>query len=229
MVIGNGMIAKSFDSYINDDDYLIFASGVSDSTTTNIVLFEKEKNLLSEILKNSQDKIFVYFSTCSIYDEAMKNNAYVCHKLEMESLIKSGHNNYHIFRVSNPIGKTKNKKTFLNYFIQQLKSNSIIELWENSYRNIIDIDDMYAICNYILKKGIYRNEIVDIANPENYSIDFIINTIENHLTIKGNYIKINRGSNPKINTSITKEIINVLGINIDKNYLEIILKKYFDE
>lgn len=229
MVIGNGMIAKSFDSYINEDDYLIFASGVSDSTTTSIDLFEKEKTLLNETLDRSQDKIFVYFSTCSIYDEKMRNNAYVCHKIEMENLIKTRHNNFHIFRVSNPIGKTKNQKTFLNYFIHQIKNGSTIELWENSYRNILDIDDMFVICNYILKKGIHRNEVINIANPENYSIVFIINTIENHLKIKGNYIKLNKGSKPKINTDITKDIISVLGINIDNNYLETILKKYFDK
>jgi len=229
MVIGNGMIAKSFDTYQNEDGYLIFASGVSDSTTTKIDSFEKEKKLLIESLNNSQDKIFVYFSTCSLYDETMKNNAYVCHKIEMENLIKNKHNNYHIFRVSNPIGITANKKTFLNYFIQHIKENTIIELWENSYRNIIDIDDMYAICNYILKKGIYRNQVVNIANPENYSIGFIIDTIENHLKTKGNYIKIKKGSSPTINTDITKEIMNVLGIIIDRNYLEIILNKYFDK
>jgi len=36
MVIGNGLVAKSLYPYKNNNNYLIFASGVSNSTCTDI-------------------------------------------------------------------------------------------------------------------------------------------------------------------------------------------------
>ncbi len=41
MVIGNGLVARSFDSYAQDDRFLIFASGVSNSKSSTDEDFKK--------------------------------------------------------------------------------------------------------------------------------------------------------------------------------------------
>jgi hypothetical protein len=45
MIVGNGIIGNRFRFDFNDDDYLIFASGVSDSTEENLNEFYREENL----------------------------------------------------------------------------------------------------------------------------------------------------------------------------------------
>ncbi len=50
MVIGQGLVAKGFSSYQADNNYLVFASGVSNSSDKDIANFEREKKLLHEII-----------------------------------------------------------------------------------------------------------------------------------------------------------------------------------
>ena len=83
MVIGNGLVAKGFSAYNRDSNIVVFASGVSNSTTTSEAAFSREAGLLSEILRQHTEKKIVYISTCSIYDESLNDSAYVRHKLAM--------------------------------------------------------------------------------------------------------------------------------------------------
>lgn len=50
MVIGNGMIAQRFASYKHNDDYVIFASGVSNSRMKDDVAYEREIKLLADTI-----------------------------------------------------------------------------------------------------------------------------------------------------------------------------------
>jgi hypothetical protein len=80
MVIGNGMVAIRFESYKTNDEFLIFASGVSNSKNINPEVYERELILLQRSIQENREKIFVYFSTCSIYDPEEENSKYVLHK-----------------------------------------------------------------------------------------------------------------------------------------------------
>src|SRR5687768_6321770 len=101
MVIGNGMIATRFNSYSTNEKFVIFASGVSNSVTTNSAHFAREDQLLHSVIEKNPNKTLVYFSTCSIYDHSMVQSPYVLHKLKMEETITATHPNFIIFRVSN--------------------------------------------------------------------------------------------------------------------------------
>lgn len=227
MVIGTGMIATEFKSYQADDNYVIFASGVSDSTHAREDAFERESKLLNEIIEQHQDKVLVYFSTCSIYDISMKNSAYVNHKLKMEEMIILRHSSYLIFRLSNVVGKTNNQHTVVNFFIRNILAKQPFEVWQHASRNIIDIDDMYRACDEILQNKLYTNTILNIANPHNYNVLFIIETIETHFKAKGNQILVPKGSGPIIDTSIVDQIFRKFSINFGPDYFSKLLQKYF--
>jgi nucleoside-diphosphate-sugar epimerase len=229
MVIGNGMIANAFKTYIDDSKYIIFASGVSDSSNLKQSEFDREEKLLNEIINLNRDKVLIYFSTCSIYDEISKSTPYVLHKIKMEKTINSTKINHIIFRVSNPIGFTKNIKTFFNYFVDKINNGEQFELWNNSYRNIIDIEDMYKLCNYIIKENKYVNTTINIANPINYKIQFIINEIEKYFNKLSNSKIIEKGSEPIIDTTISKEVLDILKIKINEGYVAKMLTKYSKE
>ena len=90
MIVGDGLIARAFkDSKLNYDDYIIFASGVSNSNETNINEFIREKKLLINILNQYPEKKIIYFN--SVLSET-KSNDYYIHKCRMVDIIKISNN-----------------------------------------------------------------------------------------------------------------------------------------
>lgn len=227
MVVGKGMVAKGFSSYEKNNEVLIFASGVSNSTNKDIAKFEKEKTLLLEIMATNPGKQLVYFSTCSVYDESIRESPYVLHKLQMESIIERAHSNFLIFRVSNIAGRTKNPHTILNYFFTHIKDGVHFNLWENAKRNIISMDDLFILCNKIIEQHLFKNEIINVANPVSYDVKYIVSALEKFIGKKGNYTLIQKGSGPQINLSKIKHCMNNLDMHFNDEYLQNILQQYF--
>ena len=96
------MIARAFAPvYSDNQDVVIFASGVSNSSETRQEAFEREKALLSHWARGGHR--LVYFSTCSVADPSQIRKPYVRHKLEMESIVE-GTGSYVIFRLPQIVG-----------------------------------------------------------------------------------------------------------------------------
>jgi nucleoside-diphosphate-sugar epimerase len=227
MVIGNGMVAKRFESYQKDDQFLIFASGVSNSKSINQAAYGRELTLLQKTIGENQEKILVYFSTCSIYDPGEENSKYVLHKKQIEQLIQTNLEQFYIFRVSNLVGRSGNRNTILNFYVYHILNAINFDLWTNATRNLIDIDDMYRIVDDFLKKGVNQNNIINIANEKSYPTGQIIDTIESFLETRANYIPIAKGNDFVIDVSVIKPVVKDLGIRFEKNYLPNLLRKYY--
>ena len=227
MVVGNGLIARGFQDYADDDTVIIFASGVSNSANTDIAAFNREQRLLEDTIAANKHRKIVYFSTCSIYDPSLQHSAYVQHKLAMENIIAASHNDYLVFRISNLAGKTDNPHTVFNFFIQHIESGKPFQVWKKATRNIIDISDALLICGHIINNSLFSNQVVNIANPVNYPVIDIVTTIEHYFGKKGNYTLVDKESNPIIDIHPIDKIITDLAINFDRNYLERTIKKYF--
>lgn len=227
MVIGNGMIAHMFMSYENEKDIIIFASGVSNSKDTRDDNFLREFQLLNQTIKDNPDKTLVYFSTCSIQDDDLALSPYVIHKKKIEEYIKQNAPKHYLFRISNLAGVSNNPYTLLNYFILNILREQPLTVWKNAYRNIIGIDDMYALVNFFLQENKNINSTINIANPENYSVPNILACIEMHLNKKGIYNEIERGDNYTIDTSIIDPVIKKLDIQFHDDYLSSLLKMYY--
>ena len=227
MVVGSGMIAKAFSSYASNNEVVIFASGVSNSASTKPSDFHREQELLENTMQLSAPGKLIYFSTCSIYDPSLQDSAYVRHKLIMERLVESTAASYIIFRVSNPIGFTSNAHTVLNYFIEHIKTQSHFQVWKHASRNLLDVEDMFTICDNLINNGEYNNSVINIANPANYPVLLIIEMIEKHFKSKGNYALIEKGSSPLIDTSFIESLFPKLQIEFNNTYLPALLQKYF--
>lgn len=227
MVIGKGMVAKRFESYQTDDQFLIFASGVSNSKTVNPEAYERELTLLQGSMEKNPEKILVYFSTCSVYDPDEQNSRYVLHKKQIENLVQANQERFYIFRVSNLVGHSGNRNTVLNFFVYHILNGINFDLWVNAARNLIDIDDMYKIADHILKKGILQNQVINIANTETYTTREIITAIEGLWNTKANYIPIPKGNPFIIDLAMTRPIMKELAIRFGKDYLINLLRKYY--
>jgi len=228
MVIGNGMIAKRFETYQDKNQFVIFASGVSNSKSTNDDEYKRETELLQTTIATNKEKTIVYFSTCNIYDPSENKSKYVSHKKKIEKYIINSKCNYYIFRVSNAVGKSKNPNTILNFFVYHILNKINFDLWYNATRNLIDVDDIYQIIHFILQGNLFPNQIINIANPTNYSVRDIVTHIEDFRKIKATYSKIKKGCSFDIDISLIEPIIQRIPIQFGEDYVSRLLQKNYD-
>jgi nucleoside-diphosphate-sugar epimerase len=177
MIVGNGMIAKVFESYQNNSSVLIFASGVSNSLEKNVHNYNREELLLKKAISENNNQSIVYFSTCSIGDTSINQSQYVIHKLKMESVIKMLASNFFIFRLPQVVGNS-NSPIFINYLLNSVISDESIDIYKNSTRNLIGINDVFEICDYIINNNKFINQITNIATPYNLDVSDIVEEVE---------------------------------------------------
>lgn len=176
MIIGRGLIANQF-LESDREDVIFFASGVSNSLEKDPIQFKREKDLIESTINLYPKRLFIYFSTCSIYDSSKYNSPYVLHKLHMEEVVKEYAKNYLILRVSNAVGSGGNPNLLMNYFYNQINNKKTLNIHRYATRNLIDVEDVRNITlNYIaLNKW---NRIINVAYKESYFISEIILAFE---------------------------------------------------
>ena len=189
MIIGNGLIASLFRE--NDkENSVFFASGVSNSLETEKSAFLREENLLRKSLEENPDKIFIYFSTCSIYDSSKNGSLYVNHKLRMEQIVEELSRKFLILRVSNAVGKGGNTNLLMNYLVNAFQQEKEITIHTLATRNLIDADDIKKITLKLVKENIL-NKIINVAYLENFSTSEILEILEKYFnkTAKTSLVK----------------------------------------
>ena len=165
MIIGNGLIAKKCKS-IDGEDVIIFASGVSNSSETDIREYDRETNLL---LDQDKNKRLIYFSTCSIFDTNYTGEKYIQHKLNTETLIKNEFKKYSIFRLPNVVGKSNNKHTLFNYITNKIQNEEEIVTFRNCFRYLLDVKDLWWIIRNNLK-----NDIINVTLDDPIEVVYLI-------------------------------------------------------
>ena len=227
MIIGNGMLAKAFESFHKRTyNYIIFASGVSNSNETSFENFNREKELLLEVLEQYKDKTIVYFSSCSIYDSSLTNSLYVYHKMCMERLVRENSKNYLIARLPQVIGKTYSP-TIVNFLFNKIKNRECFSIFGKAHRNFIDVDDVVKVTNYLLKEGLFINSLVNLASTHHTSMYELILYLEKISNQRAFYNVENKGSRYFIDVSILQDVYQKLGIKFDKDYVEKVINKYY--
>ena len=221
MIIGNGLLAKAFSKKILDDDILIFASGVSDSNTTDENSFKREFNLISDLMLNNKSKKLVYFS--SVFTDDI-DNPYFNHKKEIENHIIENHKDFYIFRLPQIVGFGGNSNNIINLFVNNILSNTKITIWETK-RCIIDIEDIVEIVELTIKNKT-TNKVYNISEIECISVSDIVKIIEEILNKKALIDIVDKKTGFSIPNSLEiEEIINDLNFKRD-GYIKKILRKY---
>jgi nucleoside-diphosphate-sugar epimerase len=223
MIMGKGMIANAFKDYQDDTNILVFAAGVSNSGETDEKSFEREFLLLKQSLK--YDMCLIYFSSCDVIDNTyLLNNAYYRHKVFIEKYIERNSSCYWIFRLPQVYGPSDNKNTLINYFVEKIINEEKFDLFVNHYKSIISTSDVFQICDYVIKNGIKKNNVINVFNTNQMSALEIVSVIEEILHKKARF-EINYEKRLlKYNDNIVNKIAKQLGIEFDNYYLYNILK-----
>lgn len=225
MIIGNGLIASLFTD-CDQENIIFFASGVSNSLETKKEEFLREENLIRKTIAENPNKVFIYFSTCSIYDSSKAESQYVLHKLKMEQIIIQLCPQYLILRLSNAVGNGGNPNLLMNYLVRSVKNNEIINVHTKATRNLIDVEDIKNITNQLIDKQ-YFNKIINIAYPENYTIIEILEIMEKFYQTKLYLNLVKSGSGYGIDTHDVESYFIQHVLTNKETYLYKILEKYY--
>ncbi len=225
MIVGNGLIASLF-TECDQENIIFFASGVSNSLETKKEEFLREENLIKKTIIENPNKVFIYFSTCSIYDSSKVESQYVLHKLKMEQIIIQLCPQYLILRLSNAVGNGGNPNLLMNYLVRSVKNNEIINVHTKATRNLIDVEDIKNITNQLIDKQ-YFNKIINIAYPENYTIIEILEIMEKFYQTKLYLNLVKSGSGYAIDTHDVESYFIQHALTNKETYLHKILEKYY--
>lgn len=219
MIVGSGLISSGFEN-VNLNNYIIFASGVSDSNEIDYFKFKREKDLLIYYLENFKNKTLVYFNSIVALNNI--DTPYFNHKNELINLIKT-YDNYKIYNVPQVFGKNGNKNNLVNYFVHCLKNKQRIFIQKETYRSIIDINDLK---NIVLKTLKTEYKILNLAYIEILTALEILEIISDVYNITPIFTEIESGySICSENDEIINEVLEEL--NIEKhNYTKLVIEKY---
>lgn len=225
MIVGRGLVASLFTN-CDREDTVFFASGVSNSLETRTEEFSREENLIKQTIAENPDKVFVYFSTCSIYDSSKTESNYVLHKLKMEQTVKNLSQNFLILRVSNAVGKGGNPNLLMNYIVNAVKNNETINVHTQATRNLIDAEDVKNITFKLLDKKEF-NKIINVAYIQNYSVIEILELVKNFYNIEPSIHLIKSGSGYEIQILDVEKYFIRNNLSVKEEYLRNILFKYY--
>jgi nucleoside-diphosphate-sugar epimerase len=226
MLIGRGLIAKSFADMANRTDVTIFASGVANSLETRESEFERERQLLlAECEKNKG--LFVYFGTASVHDKAEQARAYVRHKLAMEELVISRCAAFNIFRLPQVVGRSANGATLIEYFRAQILSGESFQVWSNARRRLIDIDDVGRICRHVIASGSVHSSVIDLVPSVSITAPEIVRELEAILGLAANCTFVPRGGDLEVETSKMEDLMRQVGLKFDADYPRALIRKYY--
>lgn len=233
MVIGNGLLAKAFKQYENDNEVIIFASGVSNSSETSESEFEREGSLLKSLA--NKNVLLVYFSTCSMYDPTIQMSKYVRHKMRMERMISIYFNKSIIFRLPNVVGRTKNPNTFFNFIKNKIEHGDSIPVHIDASRHLVDIDDLTLLLPGIIEtyksvnEVIKFNKTIEVSFDDKTMVSDIVKIMLDIMNKKNDIEIIYGGSDYDFNRKYFSDYLNSINYEVQENYTYNLLKKYLSE
>jgi NDP-hexose 4-ketoreductase len=187
-VIGGGMIARAFvNSQIETDDVVLFAAGVSRSTATEAAEFQREADLLHEVIGDARAgrRRLIYFSTASAHlygngDGSPRSEegpvhpttAYGRHKVGMEKAIRASGVDHLILRVTEVVGPHQRRHQLLPALFCQV-AEGMVTVYRGVRRDLIDVADLVAITGELLSSDLHR-ATVNIASGHPVTAEEIV-------------------------------------------------------
>ena len=228
IIIGSGLIARAFVPQLTAlPGAWVYAAGVSNSSCIDPREFERERARLAEALAAAPHaSLFLYFSTCSVDDPAVRESAYVRHKLAMEHLVRQ-RDRHLVLRLPQLAGKTPNPHTLLNHLYARIVRSERFAIWRGATRNIIDVDDVARVVTDLVVSENACGETINVANAHSYGIFAVVRLLEEVTGHKGIFDIIDRGTGYAIDIDRIQAALQRCRLSFPEDYLLQVIRKYY--
>lgn len=202
MVLGSGLIARAFEHFRDDARVLIFASGVSNSSTATEADYARERNLLLQ--QTGTTARLVYFSTCSLFDPALQKSGYIRHKLQMEELVRSRFPDHLILRLPNVVGHTPNPHTLTNHIRNCLLSGEPLTIQTKACRYLMGVDMAATACTPLILCPAPDERTVNVCMDKPVPVPDLVEAMEALLERKAKAQPVAKGSCYEVGNTLFK-------------------------
>ncbi|MGH8037796.1 MAG: NAD-dependent epimerase/dehydratase family protein [Stenotrophomonas sp.] len=222
MIIGSGLIARAFGQFADDQDTVIFASGVSNSREQDPDAFARERDLLLKQLDGGLH--LVYFGSCNVVNPG-QDSPYFEHKRAMEHLVSTSGSGT-VFRLPQVVGRTRNPNTLTNYLRDCIVDGRSLTLWTRAQRNLIDIDDVALIATHLLSQA-RKPSVLSIATPWSLAMPHLVSLFEQVLGRRAQVELIDRGEEMHIDSAVAEGVAADIGLDFGPDYPLRVIQKYY--
>lgn len=198
MILGKGMLARAFSSRPDlERDAVIFAKGVSDSSTEAEEEFAREIGELIDAIQhaNTRGSVFVYFSSggavygthtgCRREDLTLKPvTRYGWHKQQCEEIVQSEARNYIVARLPNVVGDGGSLSQLVPALVHQIVSGNV-RVRKRASRDLLHSRDVVLLLSKLIEAGADR-EVFNVASGISSPVIDIVSWISNELGVNPN-------------------------------------------
>lgn len=221
------MMARAFSAFGGRADVVIFASGVSNSLETDSAAFSREKALLEQVRKDNPAALLVYCGTCSADDPELRDTPYVRHKLAMESLLSASDGPWLVLRIPLAIGRNSRSRTLAQFLHERIARGQPFEVWEGAARFPIDVEDIFRIGSRFIDDPALWNRRINVA-LRSFPVRDFVSVMERIVGRKANCTLVRRGRRYELACPEALQVARELDLDLGEQYLEKLLRKYFD-
>lgn len=223
VIIGNGMIAKSFQAVRFERKVVIFAAGVSNSREERRSCFKREEDTFFSALEENKDATFIYFSSTSVLS-SIKND-YSLHKLKMEKMINSINGDSHVFRLPQVVGVVNNS-TLVSFIAMKILKGESIDVKAKAVRNLIGLEDLVRMVRFLVDRKVSINEPVVLASNSNVSILDIVEEISSILGREATSRIHEEGDDQSVSIDFLSAFLRPGDPLLQPNYWRLVLRHY---
>ena len=188
-VLGAGLIASAL-NHIADgyDDAVAFATGVSDSSSTDAVQYRRERSMLRETIEQARasgERLIYFSSGGAVYGRwagpaneqaaAQPRTAYGRHKVACEEAIVSSGVRHVILRLPNVVGDAGNVKQLIPSLVAQVLTGHV-HVYTRAARDLLDAEDMARTLAAVLD-ATPESAIVNVATGRSITAEQIAREI----------------------------------------------------
>ena len=123
------------------------------------------------------------------------------------------------------MGPSGNPNTIFNFIRDHIQNNQPIEIWNQVYRNFLDVEDLFKIVHYLIETKT-ENTTVLITNTECINISDFVAEMEQFLGKPANKTIVNKGSSFVPDLSEMIERARLANIEFGKEYIQGLFVKY---
>lgn len=222
-VIGSGLLAKTFVATAFSRNCLVLASGVSNSNEHRDAEFRREAETVEAAMRAHPTSRVIYFSTCSILQKSQ--TPYIRHKLEMEARVAAAASSFHIYRLPQVVGPTRNL-TLVSYFVESLLQRRRVAVQRHAKRNLVDVGDVSRLIHHLVEHDIGLNSTQSLASAHSVQVADVLKAIGELLDIEPIFDVINAGESYDISTDFLNRYFGSADPLMKKDYWRAVLQKH---
>jgi NDP-hexose 4-ketoreductase len=217
-VVGTGMIARAFAAHSAElPRGIVCASGVADSQSTDPAAFERERELIRELVDRAADRdaVLVYFSGAPVYgrsDEPHVETGHVApetpygrHKLDCERLIAASGVRYLVLRLPNVVGPVGHPNQLVPSLVAQIVAGHVV-VRSQATRDLLDVDDVVSIVEALLRHGT-TDTIVNVASGVSTPVERLAGLIATILDRTPTVALVDGGDRQTFSTALVRDLL----------------------